>query len=493
MLVNVFAPLYCWKPDEKFAETLKQTEFTSDTPGGERIRCIDDNEEALLWRLRMIGAAKKSIVLATFDLRADESGTDLLAALNHAAEKGVEIKLLIDGIYQQLFLNGSKEFQALAARENVKVGVYNPVSPVGLFKLNYRMHDKYVIVDDKMYLLGGRNSNDIFLGDYTTDINVDRDILVCDTTNGKGESLQELEAYFQQIWNEDCVKIKSGRKKNNSDISVSEKVADDSEGTESNLKNSDIVNGKSNAENEITDETQEKLSKYEKQYQSLEMRYASLKEKYTDIEDYSSWQEDTIPANKITLVNNGTHAGPKTPLVLQTIRYLAQNADNVTIQTPYVICNGYMYDTLNEIASYARLKIILNAVEKGSNPWGCTDYLNQKKKILNTGADVYELMNEVPVHTKAVLLDDRLSVVGSYNLDMRSTYLDTELMLVINSKELNQQIQSTESTYIEKSKEVLSNGQETEGGQYETKVLNWQKKLFYGVLRIIIRPLRQLL
>ena len=493
MLVNVFAPLYCRKPDGKFAETLKQTEFTSDTPGGERIRCIDDNEEALLWRLRMIGAAKKSIVLATFDLRADESGTDLLAALNHAAEKGVEIKLLIDGIYQQLFLNGSKEFQALAARENVEVGVYNPVSPVGIFKLNYRMHDKYVIVDDKMYLLGGRNSNDIFLGDYTTDVNVDRDILVCDTTNGKGESLQELEAYFQQIWNEDCVKIKGGRKKNSSEISVSEEAADDSEGTESNLKNPDIVNGKSNAENEITDETQERLSKYEKQYQSLEMRYASLKEKYTDIEDYSSWQEDTIPANKITLVNNGTHAGPKTPLVLQTIRYLAQNAENVTIQTPYVICNGYMYDTLNEIAFHARLKIILNAVEKGSNPWGCTDYLNQKKKILNTGADVYELMNEVPVHTKAVLLDDRLSVVGSYNLDMRSTYLDTELMLVIDSKELNQQIQSTESTYIEKSKEVLSNGQETEGGQYETKVLNWQKKLFYGVLRIIIRPLRQLL
>lgn len=111
-----FAPLYCRKPDEKFAETLKQTEFTSDTPRGERIRCIDDNEEALLWRLRMIGAAKKSIVLATFDLRADESGTDLLAALDQAAKRGVEIKLLIDGIYQQLFLNGSKDFQALAAR-----------------------------------------------------------------------------------------------------------------------------------------------------------------------------------------------------------------------------------------------------------------------------------------------------------------------------------------------------------------------------------------
>lgn len=466
VLVNVFAPLYCRKPDEKFAETLKQTEFTSDTPDRERIRCIDDNEEAFLWRLRMIGKAKDSIVLSTFDLRADDSGTDLLAALNNAAEKGVEVKLLIDGIYQQLFLNKSKEFQALAARENVEVGVYNPVSPVGLFKFNYRMHDKYLIADNEMYLLGGRNSNDIFLGDKTTGINVDRDILVYDTTKGKGESLQELEAYFQQIWNEDCVKIKGGRKKNSSEISVAEEVAD---------------------------EVQENLSKYEKQYQSLESRYAALTEKYPDIETYNSWEKDTIPANKITLVNNGTHAGPKTPLVLQTIQYLAQDADNVTIQTPYVICNGYMYDVLTEISSHADLKIILNAVEKGSNPWGCTDYLNQKKKILKTGADVYELMNEHAVHTKAALIDDRLSVVGSYNLDMRSTYLDTELMLVIDSQELNDQIQKTENIYMEKSKEVLSNGQETQGAQYETKVLNWQKKLFYGVLRIIIRPLRQLL
>ena len=58
-LVNILAPLFCRKPDEKYAENLKQTQFTSDTSGSEKIRCIDDNEEALLWRLRMIGAAEK--------------------------------------------------------------------------------------------------------------------------------------------------------------------------------------------------------------------------------------------------------------------------------------------------------------------------------------------------------------------------------------------------------------------------------------------------
>ena len=37
----------------------------------ERIACIDDNEEALVLRLRMIEAAKESLVFATFDFRAD--------------------------------------------------------------------------------------------------------------------------------------------------------------------------------------------------------------------------------------------------------------------------------------------------------------------------------------------------------------------------------------------------------------------------------------
>lgn len=446
-MANILIPLFCKNPDENYAEKLSRTEFTAETAGTERICCIDDNEEALLWRLRMIGTAKKNIVLSTFDLRADENGTKLLAALNHAASKGVKIRLLIDGIYQQLFLADSSDFQALASSENVEVGVYNPLTPANLFKVNYRMHDKYLIIDEKMYLLGGRNSNDIFLGDHVKGINEDRDILVYDTSDGSTESLQQLEDYFYEIWNDRCVSKKK----------------------------------------------EKKPSKYTEAHAHLEEVYVSLLKKYKDIETYCDWEKDTIEVNKITLVDNGVHASRKRPQVLQTIQYLSDNADHVIIQTPYVICNGYMYDVLQQISDHAKLQIVLNAVEKGSNPWGCTDYLNQKKRILKTGADVYELMNEYPVHTKAVLIDDRLSVVGSYNLDMRSTYLDTELMLVIDSEKLNKQIRATESDYMEKSKEVLANGHETEGAKYKKKVLNRQKKIYYSVLRLLIRPLRQLL
>lgn len=444
--VNVITPAFRKKPDPHYAEQLSRIEFESDTAGAERILCIDDNQDALLWRLRMIGSAEDNIVFSTFDLRPDDSGTDIIAALYHAAEKGVKIRILIDGVYQILYLDGSKLFQALALHENVEVRVYNPVTVKNLLRLNYRMHDKYLIVDGERYLLGGRNTNDIFLGERQEGINIDRDILVCDTSGGQGESLLALQAYFEEIWNENSVGEKKIREKD-----------------------------------------------YQPQIESLEARYAALQEKYEDMETFDAWREATWEADKITLLTNGTRAGRRSPLMLQSIAFLAEKADNVIIQTPYVICDRYMYDTLERIDDNAEVKIILNAVEKGSNPWGCTDYLNQKERILETGADVYELMNDHAVHTKTVLIDDTLSIVGSYNLDMRSTYLDTELMLVIDCERLNRHIREIEAEYMEKSKEVLSNGQETEGEKYHNPGFDEKKAAFYRILRILIQPVRHLL
>ena len=174
----------------------------------ERIACIDDNEEALVLRLRMIEAAKESLVFATFDFRADESGSAMMAAFYAAAERGVKVSLLLDGMNEFLYLERSELFKALCTHENVEVRVYNPIDAFHILKGNYRMHDKYLITDDTMYLLGGRNSNDIFLGDRKTGINADREIFVYEPEKGNGKSFQELEEYFASIWEESCVKEK---------------------------------------------------------------------------------------------------------------------------------------------------------------------------------------------------------------------------------------------------------------------------------------------
>lgn len=448
LVVNIVVPVFHKETDQAYEETIRKTEFESDFTSNERILCIDDNEDALIWRLRMIENAEKSIVLATFDLRADESGTDIMSALYTAAERGVNVKILVDGIYKPIYLNKSDTFHSLCAHENVEARFYNPLNLKNIYKVNYRMHDKYLIIDDKMYMLGGRNTNDIFLGNYQKGINIDRDILVYETEPGEGESLQQLNAYFEQMWKNPCVEIERTK--------IEEKSC-------------------------------------QQEYAKLLNRYEELRSKYKNIEQYHSWEEVTFEVNKITLISNEQSVANKSPQILSVIEHLAEESENILIQTPYVICNDYMYETLKRMEESADIKIILNAVEKGSNPWGCTDYLNNKEKILNTGSDVYELMNEYAVHTKTVLIDDNISIVGSYNLDMRSTYLDTELMLVIDSKELNSHIREMTEGYMEKSVEVKADGTETKGELYREKELTGNKKTFYKILQVIIRPFRHLL
>ena len=113
--------------------------------------------------------------------------------------------------------------------------------------------------------------------------------------------------------------------------------------------------------------------------------------------------------------------------------------------------------------------------------------------------DKYELHHRARLATKPGLTG-MWQVSGRSNITdfeevvkLDKQYISEWTMLVIDSEKLSQQIHETESDYMEKSKEVLANGQETEGAKYQGKVLNWKKKLYYGVLRIIIRPLRQLL
>ena len=64
-----------------------------------------------------------------------------------------------------------------------------------------RLHDKYLIVDDVGYILGGRNTFDYFLGDQPGYKNYDWDVFVY-TQESKGDrtSLNQVEEYFTSVW-----------------------------------------------------------------------------------------------------------------------------------------------------------------------------------------------------------------------------------------------------------------------------------------------------
>ena len=84
------------KVSENFQNDFSQREFYSSQAGSERIAYINDNTDALLYRLQMIEQAEQEIILSTFDFNADKGGKDVMAALMSAADRGVKVRVIID-------------------------------------------------------------------------------------------------------------------------------------------------------------------------------------------------------------------------------------------------------------------------------------------------------------------------------------------------------------------------------------------------------------
>ena len=118
-----------------------------------------------------------------------------------------------------------------------------------------------------------------------------------------------------------------------------------------------------------------------------------------------------------------------------------------------------MYNTWEEIAeNVSDFSIMTNSVANNGNPFGAADYAKNRNRILSTGINIWEYEGGYSYHGKSILIDDDLSVIGSFNMDMRSAYLDTELMLVIRSKDINKQLEEGMMEYERVSRQVLEDG-----------------------------------
>lgn len=435
---------------ETFKQQFHPDQCYSNTQGSERVAYINDNDDALLYRLHMIENAKEEVILSTFDFQSDEPGKDVMAALIDASKRGVSVRVIVDGTSGLLDMTGNEYFKALASYPNISIKVYNTINFFRPYDMQARLHDKYVIVDRQMYLLGGRNTDHRFLGSYTKAQNIDRELFVYNTaTPDSDASVSQLLTYFENVWA---------------------------------LKDSKDYICKKESKKVLAAQTE------------LEERMAYLKETFPSAYEDWNYVDLTLATNKVTLLSNPIESENKDPLLWYSLQKMMEESDQVTIYTPYIICGKEMYQGLHTLKDKKiPVEIITNDVASGANPWGCTDYLNQKKKIWATGAKVYEFMGAHSCHTKALLLDDRMSIVGSYNLDMRSTYQDTELMLAVDCPELNTIIRE-EAEYDKTCSKIMGDdGEYIVGENYREKELGFGKKLFYGVLRVVILPFRRFL
>lgn len=421
----------------------------------DRAMLLETNTSAWEERIRLFSQAEERIILSTFDMRQGESTRDILAMLLHKAEEGVQVKILVDGFSGIIRMEGKPLFYAASSHPNIEIKLYNPVNLLTPWKTQGRMHDKYVIIDDKAFVLGGRNCFDYFIGDYNTkNKSFDREVLIYNTANGteagRESSLYQVEAYFEKVWN----------------------------GGECQL----FHDKKSLAERK----------KVEKERKLLEKRYEKLKTENTELFEEFDYAKVTWPTEEVQLISGETGIYGKEPVVFEKLCQLMEQAEKrVIVHTPYIVCNEDMYERLEEVAKKAPdIHIMINSVENGDNLVASSDYLQNKEKVVAVGIPLLEYDGGTSSHGKSIVIDDDISIIGSYNMDLRSTYMDTELMLSVRSEGLTKELAANMEGMEKDCRRVVSATEYETPEHIQVEEIPLPKKMVFRLLGILLKPFR---
>jgi putative cardiolipin synthase len=161
---------------------------------------LRDGSDALAARLLLIDAAEKSLDVQYYIWRNDLSGTLLFEALLRAADRGVQVSLLLDdnnttGLDERL--------AALDAHAKIEVRLFNPFLMrrwrtlgylTNFSRLNRRMHNKSLTADRRVTIVGGRNIGDEYFGFGSEVTFADLDVLVA------GPAAHDMAQDFDRYW-----------------------------------------------------------------------------------------------------------------------------------------------------------------------------------------------------------------------------------------------------------------------------------------------------
>ena len=140
------------------AEALTYPRISAEIAGN-RLELIESGEERLVTLLELIGGAQQSIRMLMYMFNPDRVGRQVRDALVAAAERGVEVRLLVDGFGS----SAPPDFFAPIDEAGGEHCLFNPS-----YGRSYLMrdHQKLVVIDSAVVIIGGANIDDTYLVDH---------------------------------------------------------------------------------------------------------------------------------------------------------------------------------------------------------------------------------------------------------------------------------------------------------------------------------------
>jgi len=362
-------------------------------------------------RVALIESAESSIEISSFSASDGETLDTIAGALYHAAEDGVDIRLLFDGLAHTVTLSDYRILHTLNAHENIDIRWFEPPNPLLPYTIQNRMHDKMFIIDETYATSGGRNINDRYFREDPDSGTFDRDVYVFG--DGAGHStVTDMRAYFDTLFESDYT----------------------------------IAHPRDTVDEEILT--------------SIEAaRIAFLEEKDPEM-IMKTLKADAHEVKNATFVHGPTDRGKKDPVVLKTMSALAEERDEWFAQSPYIVFSRTMRHYLPEHDDQS-ITLLTNNIAKNPNPWGAGAYLRHRQSLAEH--TLYEFQSPASLHAKSMTFGDDISAIGALNMDPRSAFLSTENMVVVVGEAFTEDFHSTLDYYKERSLEVDEDGSYQDG------------------------------
>jgi putative cardiolipin synthase len=401
-------------------------------PGKSAFHLVREGTEAFVLRERTARLAGRSLDVQTYIWHEDLTGSFLAFRLLEAADRGVQVRVLVDDMDAR---RNSYALEGLDAHPDIEVRLFNPfrsrsgkVSFVLEFagnfgRANRRMHNKSWIADNRIAIVGGRNLGDEYFGASDAINFVDLDFAMI------GPVVREASAAFDRYWNSAAA------------YPVSMLVPETGQPAALEALRARIEPFVAEA----------KASRYAGVLAN-DGALAQLVAGPVPLEWTSNARFVADDPEKVL----GKGGGPAGSQVLALLRPAVDGAQrDLTVISPYFVPGKLGTEKLVErAAAGASVRILTNSLAASDVAAVYGGYAKGRKPLLKGGVQLWEL-KPVPgssenrslfgssgasLHTKALVIDDAITFVGSYNIDPRSAALNTEQGVFVESKAIASQV-----------------------------------------------------
>lgn len=425
---------------------------------------VGSAELAFTSRMTLIKGAEKTLDLQYYAIHADDTTDRMFAALREAAGRGVRVRILLDD-----FNTAGKDAQVLklAFEKNIEMRLFNPLpsnrasalwrivsSLSDAARLQRRMHNKIFVADNAVAITGGRNLGDTYFGQSEGVNFVDIDLLAA------GRIARDLSRSFDQYWNNPLAyPVQSLMTAKDIDALKPRPFTQPANSGEVSTSVADLMALPAETANMTT------VSRVAVSPSGLTTTIAALPDT-TNLRQLSwTWAAATVLVDKPSKIADDADATEQSSdtAVDGLLSLMARAKTDLLVVSPYFVPGAEMMKQFADIRKRGvRVRVLTNSLASNDAVAAHAGYARYREGLIAMGIEMYEMRSEqrgtvasfgtgsgsgggssgasrASLHAKAVVVDNRLLVVGSMNLDLRSKLQNSEVAIVIRNRKLAQE------------------------------------------------------